>query len=142
MEILPFFGSASWSPTTLRPRLLNGQTGDPALLLTLRWQGRALLIDLGRIDRTPGSVLFPLEAVFVSAAVFSGRKRRLHFLPVDRAQAVVVVHADLVGIGGLVASGMASPVWPFPPGRRAFRPLQAGNAEVSGEMAGGHRAAT
>jgi hypothetical protein len=28
--------------TTFRPRLLNGQTGDPALLVALRWQGRAL----------------------------------------------------------------------------------------------------
>src|SRR5437660_1469647 len=31
--------------STFRPRLLNGQTGDPALLLNLRWQGRALLAD-------------------------------------------------------------------------------------------------
>jgi ribonuclease Z len=54
--------------TTFRSRLLNGQTGDPALLLTLRWQGRSLLIDLGRIDRTPASVLVPIERVFVSHA--------------------------------------------------------------------------
>jgi len=54
--------------STLRARLLNGQTGDPALLVSLRWQGRALLIDLGRIDRTPGHVLLPIEAVFVSHA--------------------------------------------------------------------------
>jgi ribonuclease Z len=54
--------------TSLRARLLNGQTGDPALLVQLRWQGRAILIDLGRIDRTPASVLFPIEAVFVSHA--------------------------------------------------------------------------
>ena len=52
--------------TTLRPRLLNGQTGDPALLVGLRWQGRAVLVDLGRIDRTPAGVLLPIEAVFVS----------------------------------------------------------------------------
>jgi ribonuclease Z len=52
--------------TTFRPRLLNGQTGDPALLVTLRWQGRSLLLDLGRIDRTPAAVLLPIEAVFVS----------------------------------------------------------------------------
>jgi ribonuclease Z len=52
--------------TTFRPRLLNGQTGDAALLVALRWQGRALLIDLGRIDRTPGGMLLPIEAVFVS----------------------------------------------------------------------------
>ena len=54
--------------TTFRPRLLNGQTGDPALLLTLRWQGRALLVDCGRIGPTPASVLLPIEAVFVSHA--------------------------------------------------------------------------
>jgi ribonuclease Z len=54
--------------TSLRTRLLNGQTGDPALLVQLRWQGRAVLLDLGRIDRTPAPVLFPIEAVFVSHA--------------------------------------------------------------------------
>src|SRR5262245_63932488 len=54
--------------TSLRTRLLNVQTGDPALLVQLRWQGRAVLIDLGRIDRTPAPVLFPIEAVFVSHA--------------------------------------------------------------------------
>src|SRR5262249_61824061 len=54
--------------SSLRPRLLNGQTGDPALLVALRWQGRAVLIDLGRIDRTPGGVLLPIEAVFGSHA--------------------------------------------------------------------------
>src|SRR5439155_1208727 len=52
--------------STFRPRLLNGHTGDPALLLSLRWQGRALLVDLGRIDRTPAPLLLPIEAVFVS----------------------------------------------------------------------------
>src|SRR5207247_1159553 len=52
--------------TTFRPRLLNGQTGYPALLVSLRWQGRALLVDLGRIDRTPAATLLPIEAVFVS----------------------------------------------------------------------------
>src|SRR5256712_12004206 len=51
---------------TSRPRVLNGQTGDPALLVSLRWQGRALLVDLGRIDRTPAATLLPIEAVFVS----------------------------------------------------------------------------
>ena len=58
----------SVTKSSLRPRLLNGQTGDPALLVSLRWQGRALLVDLGRIDRTPGAVLLPIEAVFVSHA--------------------------------------------------------------------------
>src|SRR5437879_954572 len=52
--------------TTFPPRLLNGQTGDPALLGSLRWQGRALLVDLGRIDGTPAATLLPIEAGFVS----------------------------------------------------------------------------
>ena len=47
--------------TSLRTRLLNGQTGDPALLVQLRWQGRAVLIDLGRIDRTRAGAV-PIEA--------------------------------------------------------------------------------
>lgn len=46
--------------------MLNGQTGDPALLVTLRWQGRAFLIDLGRIDRTSATTLLRIERVFVS----------------------------------------------------------------------------
>jgi len=54
------------SKSTIRTRLLNGQTGDPALLVTLRWQGRAFLIDLGRIDRTPAATLLRIERVFVS----------------------------------------------------------------------------
>src|SRR4029450_12180615 len=58
----------SVTKSPLGPRLLNGQTGDPALLVSLRWQGRAILVDLGRIDRTPGAVLLPIEAVFVSHA--------------------------------------------------------------------------
>jgi ribonuclease Z len=52
--------------TSVRPRLLNGQTGDPALHVTLRWQGRSLLIDLGRIDRAPAALLLRTEAVYVS----------------------------------------------------------------------------
>src|SRR2546427_2467426 len=58
--------SAGSMKTTFRPRLLNGQTGDPALLVNLRWQGRSLLFDLGRIDRTPAGALLRIEAVFVS----------------------------------------------------------------------------
>jgi ribonuclease Z len=54
--------------SSLRARLLNGQTGDPALLVTLRWQGRAVLLDLGRIDRTPRGALLTVDAVFVSHA--------------------------------------------------------------------------
>ena len=64
--------------STVRARLLNGQTGDPAILVSLRWQGRAFLLDLGRIDHTPAAALFPVEAVFVSHAHMD------HFMGFDR----------------------------------------------------------
>jgi ribonuclease Z len=64
--------------STVRARLLNGQTGDPAILISLRWQGRAFLLDLGRIDHTPAAALFPVEAVFVSHAHMD------HFMGFDR----------------------------------------------------------
>jgi ribonuclease Z len=97
--------------TTLRPRLLNGQTGDPALLLTLRWQGRALLVDLGRIDRTPGSVLFPLEAVFVSHAHMD------HFMGFDQLLRLFLARDTTLrlygpeGIADCVAGKLAGYVW-------------------------------
>ena len=62
--------------TSVRPRLLNGQTGDPALHVTLRWQGRSLLIDLGRIDRTPAAVLLRTEAVYANPLGIRRRRRR------------------------------------------------------------------
>ena len=38
--------------SSLRPTLVNGPFQDPALYVALRWQGDALLFDLGRIDRS------------------------------------------------------------------------------------------
>src|SRR5262245_7760022 len=63
---MPRMPSVTQGP--LRPPLPNRPTGDPAVPVALRWQGRAVLLDLGRIDRTPAAVLFPIEAVFVSHA--------------------------------------------------------------------------
>lgn len=97
--------------TTFRPRLLNGQTGDPALLLGLRWQGRALLIDLGRIDRTPGAVLFPIEAVFVSHAHMD------HFMGFDQLLRLFLARDTRLrlygpeGIADCVAGKLAGYVW-------------------------------
>ena len=52
--------------SSLRPSLVNGPFQDPALFVALRWQGDALLFDLGRIDRLgPGNCL-RLTHVFVS----------------------------------------------------------------------------
>ena len=97
--------------SSLRPRLLNGQTGDPALLVSLRWQGRALLIDLGRIDRTPGAALFPIEAVFVSHAHMD------HFMGFDQLLRLFLARDTTLrlygpeGIADHVAGKLAGYTW-------------------------------
>jgi len=97
--------------TTFRPRLLNGQTGDPALLLSLRWQGRALLVDLGRIDRTPAAMLLPIEAVFVSHAHMD------HFMGFDQLLRLFLARDATLrlygpeGIADRVAGKLAGYTW-------------------------------
>ncbi|TMA41534.1 MAG: MBL fold metallo-hydrolase, partial [Deltaproteobacteria bacterium] len=97
--------------TTFRPRLLNGQTGDPALLVTLRWQGRALLLDLGRIDRVPGALLLPIEAVFVSHAHMD------HFMGFDQLLRLFLARDTTLrlygpaGLADCVAGKLAGYVW-------------------------------
>jgi ribonuclease Z len=97
--------------TTFRPRLLNGQTGDPALLVSLRWQGRALLIDLGRIDRTPGATLLPIEAVFVSHAHMD------HFMGFDQLLRLFLAREATLrlygpaGLADCVAGKLAGYTW-------------------------------
>jgi len=86
--------------TTFRSRLLNGQTGDPALLVSMRWQGRSILIDLGRIDRTSASVLIPIERVFVSHAHMD------HFMGFDQLLRVMLAREtrlELYGPAGIAA---------------------------------------
>lgn len=48
------------------PRLVNHPFGDPGLYVSFRYQGRAMLFDLGRIDRTPAASLLKVSHVFVS----------------------------------------------------------------------------
>jgi ribonuclease Z len=97
--------------TSFRPRLLNGQTGDPALLVSLRWQGRALLIDLGRIDRTPAATLLRVEAVFVSHAHMD------HFMGFDQLLRLFLARAATLrlygpaGIADHVAGKLAGYTW-------------------------------
>lgn len=52
--------------TAFIPRLVNPPFGDPGLYVELRYEGRAMLFDLGRIDRRPAAMLFKLGHVFVS----------------------------------------------------------------------------
>lgn len=97
--------------TTFRPRLLNGRTGDPALLLALRWQGRALLVDCGRIGPTPASLLLPIEAVFVSHAHMD------HFMGFDQLLRIFLARDTSLrffgpeGIADCVAGKLAGYTW-------------------------------
>src|SRR5689334_16649836 len=97
--------------TTFRTRLLNGQTGDPALLVALRWQGRAVLVDLGRIDRTPAGVLLPIEAVFVSHAHMD------HFMGFDQLLRLFLARDATLrifgpaGLADCVAGKLAGYTW-------------------------------
>src|SRR5262245_19696145 len=97
--------------TTFRPRLLNGQTADPAQLLNLRWQRRAPLIDPARLDRTPRAVLLPIEAVFVSHTHMD------HFMGFDQLLRLFLARDStlrLYGPGGLadcVAGKLAGYTW-------------------------------
>ena len=52
--------------SSFAPRLVNGPFGDPGLLVELRWQGSAVLFDLGRNDGLPAAELLKVSHVFVS----------------------------------------------------------------------------
>ena len=49
-----------------QPRLLNGVFGDPGLFVRLRWERRALLLDLGDLTAQPPSDLLKVTDIFVS----------------------------------------------------------------------------
>lgn len=52
--------------SSFRPALVNGPFQDPALYVALRWQGDAILFDLGRIDRLNPANCLRLSHVCVS----------------------------------------------------------------------------
>lgn len=49
-----------------QPRLVNSLFGDPCLFVGLRWSGRAVLFDLGRLDRLPAPEVLKIRYVFVT----------------------------------------------------------------------------
>ncbi|WP_337287572.1 MBL fold metallo-hydrolase [Candidatus Methylomirabilis sp.] len=49
-----------------QPRLLNGVFGDPGLYVRLRWERRALLLDLGDLTTQPSAELLKVTDIFVS----------------------------------------------------------------------------
>jgi len=74
-------------------RLVNGPYGDPGLYIHLRWEGRALLFDLGQNDGFPATELLRVTHVFVSHChmdhfigfdrllrLFLARDKKLHIL--------------------------------------------------------------
>lgn len=64
--------------STFQAHLVNSPYGDPALYVRLRWQGEALLFDLGRIDRLEAGALMCVTGVFVSHTHMD------HFIGFDR----------------------------------------------------------
>ncbi len=60
------------------PRLMNGPFGDPGLYVHMRWEGRALLFDLGQSDACPAGDLLRVSHVFVSHCHMD------HFIGFDR----------------------------------------------------------
>lgn len=85
------------------PRLVNGPFGDPGLHIGLRWEGRAVQFDLGRMDRFPAAELVKLNSVFVSHTHMD------HFFGFDRLLRLFLsrdAELDLYGPPGIVANVM------------------------------------
>lgn len=81
------------------PRLLNSPFGDPGLYVGLRYEGRAMLFDLGRLDRRPAADLLKLSHVFVSHTHMD------HFFGFDQLLRVLLArdrHLHLFGPPGII----------------------------------------
>jgi len=142
--------------TAFVPRLVNPPFGDPGLYVALRHQGRAMLFDLGRIDRQPAAALVKITHVFVSHTHMD------HFIGFDHLLRIFLardLHLDLFGPPGIIANvrgKLAGYTWnliesyPFRmtvhevgveqieslhlPARTAFTPEPSGTRPFTGEL--------
>jgi ribonuclease Z len=83
------------------PRLVNPPFGDPGLYVALRHHGKAMLFDLGRIDRQPAAALLKITHVFVSHTHMD------HFIGFDHLLRMFLareLHVDLFGPPGIIAN--------------------------------------
>jgi ribonuclease Z len=83
------------------PRLVNPPFGDPGLYVGLRHQGRAMLFDLGRIDRQPAAALLRITHVFVSHTHMD------HFIGFDHLLRLFLareLHLEVFGPPGIIAN--------------------------------------
>jgi ribonuclease Z len=138
------------------PRLVNPPFGDPGLYVGLRHQGRAMLFDLGRIDRLPAATLLKITHVFVSHTHMD------HFIGFDHLLRMFLareLHVELFGPPGITANvrgKLAGYTWnliesyPFTltvnevgqeriestffPARTAFAPEPRGERPFTGEL--------
>jgi len=87
--------------STFHAHLVNPPYGDPGLFVHLRWQGRALLFDLGRLGRLDHGLLLKVRHVFVSHAHMD------HFMGFDhllRAFLARDAHLHLFGPPGIIGN--------------------------------------
>lgn len=97
--------------SSFAPRLVNGPFGDPGLLVELRWQGSAVLFDLGRNDGLPAAELLKVTHVFVSHTHMD------HFIGFDRMLRLFLNRDKRLylygpeGIGDCVAGKLKGYVW-------------------------------
>lgn len=81
------------------PRLVNHPFGDPGLYVAMRYRGRAMLFDLGRIERQPAAELLKISHVFVSHTHMD------HFIGFDHLLRIFLsrdLRLDLFGPPGIV----------------------------------------
>lgn len=84
-----------------QPRLLNGVFGDPGLYVRLRWERRAVLLDLGDLTAQPPGELLKVTDIFVSHTHID------HFIGFDHLLRIVLGRDQtirLFGPPGIIAN--------------------------------------